>query len=291
MSFPVIEIKSKTKQYPKLLAQITDSPKQLYCRGNIKLLNSFCIGIVGTRKFTSYGKEATEHIVIGLADSRVTIVSGLAFGVDSVAHQTALDNGLPTIAVLGTGIDDKSIYPNSNLTLAQEILKNEGLIVSEYPPGSKGYKGNFPARNRIISGLSKGVLIVEAPEKSGALITTAFATEQNRDVFAVPGNIFSLNSKGPNMLIQRGAKPVFSAQDILGTYYQNLELNLQPKSHISTKDPAERTILAILDEKGEQTMDEIIRGSGIEAPQILAAISMLEIRGRIKQRSGKYQKI
>ena len=292
MQYPIEEIKLTNKKYPKLLKQIASPPKQLYCRGNINLFITFCFGIVGTRKLTSYGKEATEMIVNGLSGNNITIVSGLAFGIDAVAHKIAMDNSLPTIAVLGTGVDDKSIYPNTNLPVAQRILKENGLIVSEYPPKTDGFKSNFPARNRIISGLSKGVLVVEAPEKSGALITTKFATEQNRDVFAVPGNIFSANSKGPHMLIQRGAKPVFSAQDILGAYYQNLEFNLEPKNNISTKDPIQKKILDILDEKGKLTTDEIIRESQLETPQILGALSMLEIKGSIKNLgNGQYRKV
>src|SRR3989344_4575302 len=155
-------------------------------------------------------------------------------GIDAVAHQTALDNDLPTIAVLGSTVDDAGIGPRVNFFLAQEILKNGGLLISEYKKRSEVFSSNFAVRDRITSGLSKGVLVIEAPEKSGALITTKFATEQNRDVFAVPGNIFSPNSKGPNMLIKGGAKPVFSADDILGSYYQNLEFKLESKKNIST---------------------------------------------------------
>ena len=289
MQFPVIEIKLGDKEYPKLLAQIHDPPERLYCRGNIGLFNTFCFSVVGTRKITSYGKEATENIVAGLAGSGMTIVSGLAFGVDSAAHQEALDNDIPTVAVLGTGVDDKSIYPNTNLPLAKKIMENNGLIISEYPIGSTGHRGSFPARDRIISGLSKGVLVVEAPEKSGALITSKFATEQNRDVFAVPGNIFSFSSAGPNMLIQRGAKPVFSAQDILGSYYENLELDLAPKKNISTKDPIQQKILDILDDKGELTTDEVIRSSELETSSVISALSILDIKGLIKLRNNKYR--
>ena len=289
MNFPIEEITQKSREYPKLLAQIADPPKQLYCRGNIGLLKSFCIGVVGTRKLTAYGKQATEEIITGLAGREITIVSGLAFGIDAIAHQTALDNELPTIAVLGTGIDDKSIYPNTNLPLAKEILKNNGLIISEYPEGTEGYKSNFPARNRIISGLSKGVLIIEAPLISGALITTKFATEQNRDVFAIPGNIFSPNSKGPNMLISKGAKPVFSAEDILGNYYQNLKLDLKSEQIISTKNPIEKQILVILDEKGGLTGDEIISLIKTETSKVIAALSMLELKNKIKLKANKYR--
>ncbi len=289
MSFSPIKINLGDKEYPKLLAQIHRPPKQLYCRGNINLLHSFCIGVVGTRKLTAYGKEATERIVSELAGNDITIVSGLAMGVDAVAHQTALDNDLPTIAVLGSGVDDNSIYPKVNIKLARDILENHGLIVSEYEPGFHANEKTFPQRNKIISGLSKGVLVVEAPLISGALITTKFAAEQNRDVFAIPGNIFSPNSKGPNMLIQKGAKPVFSADDILGTYYENMELKLETKKDISTKNPAEKKILDILDEKGELTADEIIRQSELETSQIIAGLSMLELKNKIKQKDGKYQ--
>lgn len=288
MQFPIIKIGLKNKDYPALLSQIADPPAQLYCRGNINLFNTFCFGIVGTRKLTAYGKEAAEHIIGGLRDSGITIVSGLAFGIDAAAHQAALDNGLPTVAVLGTGIDDKSIYPNSNLPLAKDILKNNGLIISEYPQETDGYKGNFPARNRIISGLSKGVLIVEAQEKSGSLITARAAVDQNRDVFAVPGNIFAPNSRGPHLLIRNGAKPVFNAEDILANYYQNLEFNFESAADISTKDPSEKTILDILDKNGESSGDEIIRLSGLEAMDVLATLARLEIKNRIKRRSGKY---
>ena len=291
MDFLISAIGLSEKKYPKLLNQIANPPKRIYCRGNIELLKSFCIGVVGTRKLTSYGKEATEYIVSGLADREITIVSGLAMGVDAIAHQTALDTDLPTIAVLGSGVDDENIYPQINLPLAQNILKNNGLIISEYEPKSRGYKSNFPARNRIISGLSQGVLVIEADLKSGALITTKYATEQNRDVFAVPGNIFSINSRGPNMLIQKGAKPVFSAQDILDSYSYNLKFDLKPKTDISTKDPVQKKILDILNSKDWLSGDEIIRTSEMEVSQVIAALSMLELRNKIKRQDGKYQKI
>ena len=289
MTHEIITIKIGKEGYPKLLAQIPSPPKQLYCRGNTNLLNTFCFGVVGTRKLTAYGKEAAEHIINGMQESGITIVSGLAFGVDAIAHQAALNNNLPTIAVLGSGVDDKSIYPVSNLPLAKKVLKEDGLIISEYPEGTKGYKAHFPARNRIISGISKGILVVEAQEKSGSLITARSALEQGRDVFAVPGSIFALNSRGPHFLIQNGAKPVFTAEDILAGYNMNLELPLKPKINISTKDPSEKMILDILDKNGEMIGDEIIRTSGLEVLTAMAALSMLEINGRIKQRNDKYQ--
>ena len=174
------------------------------------------------------------------------------------------------------------------LPFSDGFFRGLGLIVSEYKPGFKANEKTFPQRNRIISGLSKRVLVVEAPLVSGALITTRFATEQNRDVFAVPGNIFSPNSKGPNMLIGKGAKPVFSAEDILGTYYQNLELKLESEADISTKNPIEKQILDILDEKKELSCDQIISLTNIETSQVIATLSMLELKNKIKLKANRY---
>lgn len=288
MLFPIVEIKLKDKEYPKLLHQIADPPRQLYCRGNIKLLNTFCFGVVGTRKLTSYGKEATEKIVSGLADSGITIVSGLAMGIDAVAHQTALNNELPTIAVLGSTVKDGNIGPRVNFLLAMEILKNNGLLISEYKKETDIYAFNFAVRDRIISGLSRGVLIVEGAEKSGSLITAQSAADQNRDVFAVPGSIFSFVSAGPNNLIKNGAKPVTSAEDILEEYAKNMQLKLEAKKYISTKNPVEQKILDILYSNGGLSADEIIKSSDLETSVAITAISMLEIKGRIKKKNEKY---
>lgn len=289
MSFPVTEISENQKEYPSLLREIENRPKTLYCRGNIKLLSSFSIAVIGTRKSTHYGREVTEKIISDLVNYNITIVSGLALGIDSMAHQSALDNNLSTIAVLGSGVDDDSIYPSTNFQLAQNILKAEGLIVSEYSPGTPGLKHHFPERNRIVSGLSRGVLVIESPLKSGALITTRFAAEQNRDVFSVPGNIFSPNSKGPHMLIQKGAKPVFSGEDILGNYYGNFDINSENNKKISTTDPIEKKIIDILDEKGEKNIDELVSLTNLEISKIITAISMLDISGKIKVSKDKYR--
>ena len=299
VNFPITEVRLGDKEYPKLLKQISDPPDKLYCRGNIELLNSYCFGVVGTRKITSYGKEATEKIVSGLSDTGWTIVSGLALGIDAAAHKVALDNGLPTIAVLGSTVDDSGIGPRTNLPLAKEILKNNGLLISEYKNSGDINRSNFAIRDRILSGLSVGVLIVEGAEKSGSLITAKCAADQNRDVFAVPGNIFSFVSAGPNELIKKGARVVTSANDILEEYNQNLELELSAKDgsafsgkdNISTRDPVQKKILDILDDKGELSIGELIRESGTDTSQILSAISILEIKGKIKRRNDKYCKV
>ncbi len=292
MPFPIITIGQKHKHYPKRLLEIHTSPEILYCRGNLKLLNSLSFGVVGTRKLTSYGKEAARSITTDLAKNGFTIVSGLALGIDAVAHKAALDSNAKTIAVLGSGIDDTCIYPETNFSLAKEILDKDGLIISEYPIGTPGYKSNFPERNRIISGLSVGVLIVEADKASGSLITARCALDQNRDVFAVPGSIFSSKSIGPNSLIQKGAKLVTSARDILEEYEQNPQLFEAKKNTLSTKDPIQIKILDILDIKGPSPVDEITKELGDETRKIATALSMLEIAGYIKiTGEGKYQKI
>ncbi len=200
------------KKYPQILKNIYDPPISLYIRGNQKILNNKCLAIIGCRQLSDYGKKATKYFAYNLAKKKLTIVSGLAKGVDSYAHIGTLCAKANTIAVIGNGLD--TIYPKENVYLANEILKNNGAIVSEYPLGTKPEKMNFPARNRIISGLSKGVLVVEAKQKSGTLLTVDFAIEQGRDVFVVPGNINSLNSVGTNDLIKQGAKPVTNYMDV-----------------------------------------------------------------------------
>lgn len=292
MNWPIKQIAVGEEIYPKLLGQIHDFPKTLYCRGNLNLLTKTCFAVVGTRKLTSYGKEVTQNMVRDLVQAGFVIVSGLALGIDAVAHQATLDVGGKTIAVLGGGVDDAMIGPSSNFSLAINILKNNGLIISEYPVGFHANEKTFPQRNRIISGLSKGVVVIEADEKSGALITARCALDQNRDVFAVPGNIFSSKSIGPNNLIKNGAKLVSSTQDILDEYGENLKLFEDLKPALSTKDPVQRNILAILDKNGTVFIDDIVRESEKETPQVLAALSVLEIKGMIKNTgNGRYRKI
>ena len=231
------------KSYPQILKQIYDAPVSLYIRGNKKILNGKNIGIVGCRECTDYGKKAAKYFAYNLSKEKsVNIVSGLARGVDSYAHWGSVGANIEfestkncgkeqtgceklditceklknscgkTIAVLGNGLD--MIYPKENIELANEIIRNGGAIISEYPCGTKPDKMNFPARNRIISGMSQGIIVIEAKEKSGTLITVDFALEQGRDVFVVPGNINSINSVGTNDLIKQGAKMITSYEDI-----------------------------------------------------------------------------
>lgn len=286
----IIQISFGEDGYPKLLAQISDPPKQLYCRGNLDLLNSECIGVVGTRKLTPYGKESAQYITRGLATAGFTIVSGLAMGIDAVAHQTTLETGGKTIAVLGGGIGNQKIGPKINLPLAKRILENNGLLVSEYSDDEEIYAPNFAMRNRIISGLSKGVVIIEADRDSGSLITAKCALDQNRDVFAVPGNIFSNKSIGSNDLIKKGAKLVTSAGDITEEYGYNLNIFGKYKSSISTANSTQKTILDILQNKGESSSDEIIAMlTSLDTSDILSSLSVLEMSGLAKRLgNGKY---
>ena len=213
------------KNYPKLLKEIYAPPALLYIKGNIEPNDEFSIGVVGTRNPSSYGNQITPLITTDLAKSGLTIISGLAKGIDALAHQATLNTNGRTIAVLGTGIDKKSIYPVINKQLAERITER-GALISEFPIETKPNAQNFPQRNRIISGLSLGVLVIESPEKSGSLITARNALEQNRDVFAIPGNILSVNSSGTNKLIKMGAKLVSKADDIIE------ELNLSTLTNI-----------------------------------------------------------
>ena len=208
------ELKITDNEYPRNLKEIYAPPRTIYVLGNKQLLNQTGIAIVGSRDSTEYGKYISSKIARELAEKGINIISGLAIGIDEYAHIGALQqNKGKTIAVLGSGIDQ--IYPKQNIELARKIIKAEGCIISEYPIGTKPEKKNFPQRNRIISAISQGILVVEAGEKSGALITAEFGLEQGKEIFAVPGDITKENSKGTNLLIKDGAKLVLSSQDIL----------------------------------------------------------------------------
>lgn len=202
----------RDKQYPKMLKEIYDPPISLYIIGNKEILNNASIAIVGCRGATEYGKKAAKYFAYNLSKKGINIVSGLAKGIDSYSHIGTFQNEGKTIAVIGNGLD--MIYPSENVWIAKKIIETGGAIISEYPLGMKPEKMNFPARNRIISGMSKGIIVVEAKEKSGTLITVDFALEQGRDVYVVPGNINSVNSIGTNELIKQGAKMVTTYDEI-----------------------------------------------------------------------------
>lgn len=214
MKYKVIKVDINSKFYPERLRNISSPPKQLYCLGDLELLNyKNNIAIIGSRNCSFYGERAAKDFSFNLAKNNVCIVSGLAKGIDSFAHIGTLNAKGRTIAVLGSGLDN--IYPKKNEKLFQDIIKNNGLVITEYPLGTLALKQNFPARNRIISGLSDALLVVEAKKNSGTNITVDFALEQGKDVFVVPGNIYSITSDGTNYLITEGAIPVLNYKDIL----------------------------------------------------------------------------
>ncbi|MBI5620388.1 DNA-protecting protein DprA [Candidatus Gottesmanbacteria bacterium] len=274
-------------RYPKRLKEIPDAPFLLYVKskpGQEKLHLDRTIAVVGTRKITKYGEQVTRTIVQGLVAYGFTIVSGMAYGVDAVAHQTAIDTGGKTIAVLGCGID--IIAPPSNAKLYREIgQEGSGAIVSEMPLGLRPNKGLFPARNRIISGLSMGVVVTEGADDSGALITARNATEQGRDVFAVPGPITSPYSTGPASLIKKGAKLVERVEDIL----EELNINTTNSTNQATTTKAQyrgdtKEEQMILDYLGNEPMhiDEIVRRSGLTPSMVAATITILEMKHVIR---------
>jgi DNA processing protein len=266
-------------EYPANLRHIDAPPPLLYLRGEFQPSDLWAVGVVGTRRASVYGREVAHTVCRELAAQGITIVSGLAMGIDTVAHRAALEAGGRTFAVLGSSVDQ--IYPPENRGLAQQIME-QGAIISEYPLGTRPDAGNFPPRNRIISGLSKGVVIVEAGVRSGALITARFAAEQGRDVFAVPGSILHPGSAGCNALIQQGATPLLAAADVLN------QLNLE---HVATKraahaaisaDPQEAQLLAHLD--GEpRHIDELVRQTAMPAPQVSGLLAVMELKGLVRQ--------
>ncbi|HDZ54152.1 MAG TPA: DNA-protecting protein DprA [Candidatus Nealsonbacteria bacterium] len=275
------EININNKDYPELLKKIKNPPKVLYVKGNI-FPDEPCFAIVGTRRFSSYGKQVALGIAGDLAEAGLIIVSGLAPGIDTFVHQATVERRTQTIAVLGTGIDEKSIYPQSNLRLAQKIIEKGGALISEYRPGTRGTQFTFPQRNRIIAGLSLGVLVVEAKEKSGALITAHYALEQGRKVFAIPGSIYSSNSRGSHNLIKKGAKLIENANDIL----RELNLPIKKKAKTTTgKTKEENLVLEALREESLY-VDKVIEKTKLQASVVSSTLSTLEIKGKIRNLGG-----
>ena len=272
------------KEYPKLLSEIYDPPMILYCRGNTALLNTICLAVVGSRKHTYYSRAVLEKIIPTLAIAKLTIVSGLALGVDGLAHYLALENGGKTIGVLGCGVEN--IYPTANRSLAERMLSNGGLIVSEYPPQTRPYKSNFPVRNRIIAGLSVGTLVVEARHDSGSLITAGLANEYGREVFSVPGNIDNFASEGTNALIKQGAKMVTEVDDILSELH--IESTSVENLLIEPQNQEEKLIFSVL-EKGPLAVDKIAKESNLDIVTVNSLMSVLEISGKIEKVEGGFR--
>jgi DNA processing protein len=264
--------------YPRILREIPGPPPVLYYRGTLNTQDEPTIAIVGTRRATSYGREATNRIASDLAAAGVTIVSGLAKGIDGYAHRAALESGRRTIAVMASGVD--IIYPTEHRQLAERIVES-GALISDYPPGTKPDAPNFPARNRIISGLSLATVVVEAPTRSGALITVGFAADQGRDVYAVPGNILSKASEGTNKLLRQGATPLTSAADLLDDLHlAPVAQELEPAQIAFPITEEERAIYALVTAE-PQHIDELAYSAGLTISQASALMTMLELKGLI----------
>jgi DNA processing protein len=272
------------KEYPESLKCIFDPPAFIYFKGTIMPEDRLALAIVGTRVPTQYGRIVTEQICKNLVENNLTVVSGLARGVDTLAHRSVVMNQGRTLAVLGCGLD--RIYPPENKKLAEEIEQN-GALISEYPLGTLPDAGNFPRRNRIISGLSLGVLIIEAGLKSGALITAFQALEQNREVFAVPGPITSGKSMGTNQLIKEGAKLVQNISDILKELSGQVESKVKRVEHnISNLNILEKEVYDLLC-KDPVHVDQLVQRTQKSAPEILTVLLNMELMGLIRQLSGK----
>ncbi|TAN33603.1 DNA-protecting protein DprA [Patescibacteria group bacterium] len=272
--------------YPALLAEINDPPMTLFYRGVLEADNGPAVAVVGTRNCTMYGQQVCVEISGALARQGITVVSGLALGLDGAAHQAALENKGRTIAVLGSGIDDAHIYPSAHRPLAQKIIAEGGAVVSEYPPGFLAAPYSFPARNRIIAGLSLGTLVVEAPEESGALITARCALDYNREVFAVPHNITSANGVGCNNQLKLGAKLVTSADDILEALnLKSLAQTVLLKKEPAASNPTEEAVLAQLSREPKH-IDAVAKETGIDSRLISSTLTLLEIKGVVKNLGG-----
>ncbi|MEK7662523.1 MAG: DNA-processing protein DprA [Patescibacteria group bacterium] len=276
----------KKENFPESLSallEIPEPPEKLYWRGTLPDKKTVLLSVVGSRKYSEYGRGACEHIIRGLSGADIIIVSGLALGIDSIAHRAALDAGLKTIAVPGSGLSDEVIYPREHFFLAQEIIKKGGALISEFEPDFRATQYSFPKRNRIMAGLSSAVLVVEAEMRSGTLITARLALDYGRNVYAIPGSIFSENAKGTNWLIKQGATPVTSADELLE------ELGLEKKNNeaeIDTGDfsPEEKIIFEIISEPA--TRDTLFELSGLPPEKLTSAMSLLEIKGAIKEEGG-----
>lgn len=272
-------IKRGDLDYPQLLNEIAQPPETLFVRGSLASLASPCLAVVGTRTPSAYGRQITPMLVAPLARAGITIVSGLAIGIDTIAHETALEAGGATVAVLGSGADEASLYPPQNRQLARNIVEAGGAVISEFPPGTEPKPFHFPQRNRIMAGLSRGVLVIEARAKSGALITANFALEENRDVFSVPGPITSATSAGPNRLLNQGAEAALDADAILDAW--GLAVLAVPDASRKAAEP----FLAHFPE-GAIHVDELVRQSGMDAARVNIELAKLELIGYIRNLGG-----
>lgn len=283
-----MEIKKLPKsKFPKALLEIPQPPENLWIIGELPTdENLIYLCVVGSRKFTSYGREACEKIIGGLKGYPIVIVSGFAMGIDTIAHKKAMQIGLKTIVFPGSGLSPEAMYPKTNVRLMEEVVESGGCLISEFEPDFKATQWSFPMRNRLMAGISKAVLIVEAEEKSGTLITARLTTEYNRDLLVVPGSIFSPNSKGVNKLLHQGATPVTSSEDVLEALGFELPKDEEKQAKLFLDlSPEEKKIVEILREPISR--DDLIRTLKMPTPTVGALLTVMEIKGLIKEELGE----
>ncbi|MSU44602.1 DNA-protecting protein DprA [Candidatus Nomurabacteria bacterium] len=283
-----MEIKKLPKnKFPKALLEIPQPPENLWIIGDLPTdENLIYLCVVGSRKFTSYGREACEKIIAGLKGYPIVIVSGFAIGIDTIAHKKAMQVGLKTIVFPGSGLSAPAMYPKTNLRLMKEIIESGGCLISEFEPDFKATQWSFPMRNRLMAGISKAVLIIEAEERSGTLITARLTTEYNRDLLVVPGSIFSSNSKGTNRLLKAGAIPITSSEDVLEALGFEQERDEEKQLRLfEDLSPEEKRIVDLLREPIPR--DDLIRAMKLPIPTANAMLSVMEIKGLIKEELGE----
>ncbi len=282
MSQTIETVTLNDPRYPALLKQIHGPPDKLYVRGSIEPADALCLAVVGSRKPTVYGRRAVQKLVKPIAERGVVIVSGLAYGIDAEAHQATVEAGGVTVAVLGSGLDEQSFSPSGQRHLADRIVASGGAVISQFPPGTEARDFHYPIRNRVIAGMAKGTLVVECALKSGTRITSAAATEFNRDVFAVPGSIFSDVSEGPNELIRMGATIARDASDILDALGIIAPISAIPHK---TANETEAALLKILSTE-PQHIDDLIRKSDLSAASVSGTLTLMEIKGSARHLGG-----
>lgn len=274
-------------KFPKALLEIPQPPEDLWIMGDLPTdENLIYLCVVGSRKFTSYGREACEKIIAGLTGYPIVIVSGFAMGIDTIAHKSAMRAGLTTIVFPGSGLSKEAIYPKTNVRLMDEVVANGGCLISEFEPDFKATYWSFPMRNRLMAGISKAVLIIEAEERSGTLITARLTTEYNRDLLVVPGSVFSSNSRGTNKLLRAGATPVTSAEDVLEALgFEKPKKEEKQQKLFADLSPEEKMVVDLLREP--MPRDDLMRAMKMPTPVANALLSIMEIKELIKEELGE----
>jgi len=282
-----MEIKKLPKKdFPKALLEIPQPPEDLWIIGELPPEDLIYLCVVGSRRNTTYGREACEKIIAGLKGYPIVIVSGLAMGIDAIAHKKALSVGLKTLVFPGSGLSPKAMYPKTNVMLAEEIIRQGGCLISEFEPNFMATLWGFARRNRLMAGISKATLIIEAEERSGTLITARLTTEYNRDLLVVPGSIFSPNSKGTNKLLHQGATPVTCAEDVLEALGFELPKDKEKQAKLFLNlSPEEKSVVDLLREPIPR--DDLIRAMKVPTPTANAILSIMEIKELIKEEMGE----